>query len=119
MSPRLALGDWNHVATFDICCCCLTFTGCLNTKYCKERTRVVCNAHDILSLQLHCPGVSANHQNVHAVGSRSVSGVGDYLAGAAGRYPRQLCNATAGAGRAAFLRLYRGGLAPQGKPTFA
>ena len=109
---REFLGDSHFEATFDQCSYDLKLPGCTWCEYCKKRTRIIGNFIEVESLVRSCPGLSASHQHMHAIGSRVVDGVRHSLAGAAGRYPRPLCDAVALAGRTAFLRLFWKGLAP-------
>jgi hypothetical protein len=61
--------------------------------------RIISNSEAVLRLARTCPGVSAKHQHVHALGTRKENGPHGprsvSVAFSAGRYPSALCEAPA------------------------
>ena len=95
-----------HVS-LDQCTYNLRLPGAPPNCFCLKRTRFVSKFATIASLHRSCPGLSKTHHHEHAIGSRIAVQGGKQcrirLAKAAGRYPRQLCDALSHIVRAAEL----------------
>ena len=101
---RRVLGDQFFEVTFHQCAFGLTLPGARPNEFCRKSTRFWSNMQEIHRLERRCPGLSPTHQHVHAVGSAVVDGVRLSRAGAAGRYPIELCREVASAAVEAFKR---------------
>ena len=109
---REVLGSDFYEVTFHQCAFGLTLPGASRHEYCRKTTRFWSNMREILRLERHCPGLSPTHQHIHAVGSAVVDGVRLSRAGAAGRYPPDLCREVATAAVTAFKRAAWGDCCP-------
>ena len=79
----------------DQCCYGLKFADSTSTQFCKKPTCILTNVKNLTKLERTCPGLSPNHEHVHAWGAMKAKDVpkGTPLkrAAAAGAYPPALC----------------------------
>jgi len=105
-------GDELHVVDFHQCAFGLQLPGCEEHEYCRKATRIICNFPELCILRRHCPGVSASHKHVHAIGHVVVDGVRVSLCEAAGCYPSGLTEPWSRAAAAAISTRFWNGTRP-------
>lgn len=101
---KRVLGKDFYEVTFHQCAFGLTLPGCAPNEYCRKTTRFWSNMPEIMRLERRCPGQSPQHIHVHAIGNVTVDGKRLSRAGAAGRYPIDLCQTIAIGARDALCR---------------
>ena len=104
MNLKEVLGKDFYEVTFHQCAFGLTLPGAAGNEFCRKSTRFWSNMPELMRLERRCPGQSPTHIHVHALGTATVNGVRLSRAGAAGRYPVDLCKEIAQGALLAFRR---------------